>query len=196
MTLFQHGNNELTNFANNIYSTTFNTYWDLNRMGYNYYYCWYSHSSISSLLPVNRQAVTQSIPDLLLTAPLGTNFNKFQIKIQNFTFDKIVFEHFYQQNVSRFVEASFCEVEKSAFLTYILFQLFVKVNTLRLRENGRHFAEDIFKCIFVNENLWIPIKISPKFVPKGPINNISALVQTANGLAPTRRQAIIWTNDG
>ena len=31
--------------------------------------------------------------------------------------------------------------------------------------NGRHFAEDIFKCIFLNENVWIRIKISLKFVP-------------------------------
>ena len=51
------------------------------------------------------------------------------------------------------------------------------VNTLRPRQNGRHFADDIFKCIFLNENVWIPIKISVKFVPKGQINNIPALVQ-------------------
>ena len=51
------------------------------------------------------------------------------------------------------------------------------VNTLRPRQNGRHFADDIFKCIFLNENVWIPIRISLKFVPKGPINNIPALVQ-------------------
>ena len=50
-------------------------------------------------------------------------------------------------------------------------------NTLRRRHNGRHFADDIFKCIFLNENVWIPIKISLKFVPKGSINNIPALVQ-------------------
>ena len=56
----------------------------------------------------------------------------------------------------------------------IVIQLF---NTLRPRQNGRHFADDIFKCIFLNENVWIPIKISMKFVPKGPINNIPALVQ-------------------
>ena len=36
---------------------------------------------------------------------------------------------------------------------------------------------DIFKCIFLNENVWISIKISLKFVPKGLINNIPALVQ-------------------
>ena len=40
---------------------------------------------------------------------------------------------------------------------------------------------DIFKCIFLNENIWISIKISLKFVPKGPINNIPALVQMMAG---------------
>ena len=34
----------------------------------------------------------------------------------------------------------------------------------------------IFKCIFLNENMWISIKISLKFGPKGSINNIPALV--------------------
>ena len=49
-------------------------------------------------------------------------------------------------------------------------------NTLRPRQNGRQFADDIFNCIFLNENVWIPIQISLKF-PKGPIKNIPALVQ-------------------
>ena len=51
------------------------------------------------------------------------------------------------------------------------------LNSLRPRLNRRPFADDIFKCIFLNENVWISIKISLKFVPKGPINNIPALVQ-------------------
>ena len=51
------------------------------------------------------------------------------------------------------------------------------INTLRPRRNKQHFADDIFKGIFFNENVWISIKISLKFVPKGPINNIPALVQ-------------------
>ena len=51
------------------------------------------------------------------------------------------------------------------------------VNTLRPRQNGRYFADDIFKRIFVNENVRLSIKISPKFVPRGPINNIPALLQ-------------------
>ena len=50
------------------------------------------------------------------------------------------------------------------------------LNSMRLRQNGRHFADDVFKCNFFNENVWIPIKISLKFVSKGPINNIPALV--------------------
>ena len=45
------------------------------------------------------------------------------------------------------------------------------------RRNEQHFADDIFKRIFFNENVWIAIRISLKFVPKGPINNIPALVQ-------------------
>ena len=49
-------------------------------------------------------------------------------------------------------------------------------NTLSPRQNGRHFPDN-FKCIFLNGNVWISIKISLKFVPEGPINNIPALVQ-------------------
>ena len=52
----------------------------------------------------------------------------------------------------------------------------VTLNTLRTRQNGRHFPDDIFKRIFSNENAWISLKISLKFVPKVPINNIPALV--------------------
>ena len=61
-------------------------------------------------------------------------------------------------------------------------------------KNGRHFLDDIFKCIFVNENVRISINISPKFVPKGPINNISALVQIMARARPVDK-AIIWTID-
>ena len=52
-----------------------------------------------------------------------------------------------------------------------------KTNTLRPRQNSRHFTDDILACIFLNENVWIPIRISLKFVPKSPMNNIPALVQ-------------------
>ena len=50
-------------------------------------------------------------------------------------------------------------------------------NTLRPRQYGRHFADDTFTRIYVNENVRIVIEISLKVVSKDPINNIPALVQ-------------------
>ena len=50
-------------------------------------------------------------------------------------------------------------------------------NTLRPRQHGRHFADDTFKRILLNENVGMSVKISLNFVPKGPINNIPVLVQ-------------------
>ena len=52
-----------------------------------------------------------------------------------------------------------------------------RFNTLRPRQSGRHFADDIFECNFLNENVWLPIKISLTFVPKDSFNNSPALVQ-------------------
>ena len=44
-------------------------------------------------------------------------------------------------------------------------------------QKGRHFADDTFKRILLNEYATISIKISLKFVPKRLMNNIPALVQ-------------------
>ena len=55
--------------------------------------------------------------------------------------------------------------------------LLICINTLRLRQDGRLFPEDIFKIIFFNENVQFLIKISLTFVPKAQINNIPALVE-------------------
>ena len=52
----------------------------------------------------------------------------------------------------------------------------VSINSLRPRQNGRLFADDTFKRIFLNENIRISTKNSLKFVPKGFINTIPALV--------------------
>ena len=56
----------------------------------------------------------------------------------------------------------------------------INFNTLRPRQNGRHDPDDIFKCIILSENVWILIKISLKFVPKGPINNLT-IIGSDNG---------------
>ena len=36
------------------------------------------------------------------------------------------------------------------------------LNPLRPRQDGRRFADNVFKCIFLNENIWISLKISLK----------------------------------
>ena len=52
----------------------------------------------------------------------------------------------------------------------------MRIFTLRPRQNGCHFAANIFNCIFLNKNVWILIKVSLKFVPNVPTNNIPPLV--------------------
>ena len=64
--------------------------------------------------------------------------------------------------------------------------------TLKPRQNGRHFADDTFKRIFLNENVRISINISLKFVPMGPINNIPALVQIMAWRRPGDRPLSFW----
>ena len=51
-----------------------------------------------------------------------------------------------------------------------------KFNLSSPGQNGRRFADDIFRCIFMNKKFCILIKISLKSVPKGPTNNNPALV--------------------
>ena len=65
---------------------------------------------------------------------------------------------------------------------------------LRPRQNGRHFSEDTLQHIIVNENLWISIKISLKFVPEGQINNIPALVQIMAWCRPGDMPLFEWVN--
>ena len=59
----------------------------------------------------------------------------------------------------------------------------------------KYISLNAFKCIFLNENVWIAIKISLKIVPKGPINNIPALVQImawrCSGYKPLSKPMIV-----
>ena len=51
---------------------------------------------------------------------------------------------------------------------------------------------DIFPCIYFKETILVFIQISLKFVLKGPINNMAALVVAArDGLVPNRQQQAI-----
>ena len=53
----------------------------------------------------------------------------------------------------------------------------IHFNSSLPEQDGRHFADNSFRCIFLNENDRIPIWISLKFVPTSPIDNKPALVQ-------------------
>ena len=51
------------------------------------------------------------------------------------------------------------------------------ITILRPRQNGLHFPENISKCIFLNENVWISLKISLMLLTRVWFNNTPALVQ-------------------
>ena len=114
------------------------------------------------LLPGRHQAIIWTNAGILLIGPLETKISEILIAIQTFSFKRM------HLKMSSTKWPPFClglnVLRETAF------------NTLRPRQNGRRFADDTFKCIFLNENVRISIKISLMFVPKGPINNIPALV--------------------
>ena len=56
-----------------------------------------------------------------------------------------------------------------------------QLNIFSLRQNCYHFTDNSFKCIFLNENVWISLKMSLKFVPKFWINSIPPLGQIRLG---------------
>ena len=59
----------------------------------------------------------------------------------------------------------------------VMKQMRLPNGSLPVTQNGRHFADDIFGCIFMNENFYILIKISLKFAPKDPFDNKQVLVK-------------------
>ena len=62
-------------------------------------------------------------------------------------------------------------------IEHILAPMCHKLTHLPLDKMAAILADDNFKCIFLNENDRISIRISLKFVPSSPIDNKPALVQ-------------------
>ena len=100
-----------------------------------------------------------------------------------------IYSHPVIHNILFVVQWSYCFLvpqndvicwESSAYREFwhnVLIWQGLPINTLRPRQNGRHFADDTFKRIFMNESVRISINISLKFVPKCLINNTPAWVQ-------------------
>ena len=80
------------------------------------------------------------------------------------------------------------------YLESITSAITIMINTLRPRQNDC-FADNIFKHIFLNENIGISSKISLKFVSHGPINNNPSLIQQS-GTKPNLVAKILATKFG
>ena len=64
---------------------------------------------------------------------------------------------------------------------------------LRARQDGKHFADDMFKYIILNKNCCILTEIE---ICSQWCNWQYSIIGSDNGLAPVMWQAIIWTSDG
>ena len=152
--------------------------------------------SDNGLSPGRRQAIIWTNAGMMLIGPLGTNFIEISIGIQTFSFKKMHLKMSSAKwrpfclglNVLKKVSQG-CDSNTMMYpclgygripwshSIYVYIYIYMGFNTLRPTQNGRHFPDDILKWIFLNENVWISNKISLKFVPKVPINNIPTLVQ-------------------
>ena len=91
-----------------------------------------------------------------------------QIPLESFFYNVLDYHAKCNQNRTRIKEKDLTGrlVEESAFCI---------INSSFAEQNGRHFADDNFECIFEKEKLWISIQMSMNFVPKSSIDNKSLL---------------------
>ena len=157
-----------------------------------------THICVSNLTIIGRrQAIIWTNAGILLIGPLGTNFNEILIKILILSFRKMRLKVSSGKwrpfclglNVLKLEHGLLVSFHNSMFMSSLihvislmLFELIpvgkkiLPVNTLRPRQNCRHLTDDTFKCISLNGNIWISLKISLKYVSGVRIKNIPALV--------------------
>ena len=105
----------------------------------------------NGLSPGRRQAIIWANAGILLIRRLGTNFSEILIEIHTFSFKKM------HLKMSSGKWRPFClglNVLTDAYI-YIYVSLGLDEFThwdIGVRQDGRHFVDDIFKCIFVNDN--------------------------------------------
>ena len=130
--------------------------------------------SDNGLSPILRQAIISTNDGLLSIGPLGSNFSEILIKIPNFSFTKM------HLKISSAKWRPFCPGAMSwtAIISWrgLKSAVLSNISSSPPGQNGRHFANYIFRCMFVNEKICILVEISLKIVPKGQIDNKSALV--------------------
>ena len=130
--------------------------------------------SDNGLSPGRRQAIIWTNARILLIEPLGTNFSEIVIEILIFSFKKMrlkVSSAKWRPFLSRLQRVNefdlllcICVIwclKTSSTLNQVmdccltipkhyLNQCWLTINTLRPRQDGRHFSEDIFKGLFLN----------------------------------------------
>ena len=136
--------------------------------------------SDNGLSPGRRQAIIWTNAGILLIGPLGTNFSEILIGIQTFSFKKM------HLKMSSAKGRLF-----SLGLNVLNTRLYTLFNPSPPGQNGRRFTYDIFEYIFMNGNFCNLIRISRKFIPKGPVDNTLS-IGSGNGLAPNRRYYPCW----
>ena len=205
-------------------NTLLNSWVDANLRGFNAHVTspWcrcIRHNTRASAMPVQHQAITWSNFNVSSFRTPGINFNESWIMVMRcqhgdmfheYAFENVVSKMFVMLLRSQYHKTLGCAWYAPVGLrhhnVYISWRLFgawtsaytmliwLWLKTLKQRENGCHFADDIFKCILLNKNAWISMKISLDFVEGCSWQYTS--IGSDNGLAPNTRQAIIWTKDG
>ena len=104
----------------------------------------------------------------------------------------MVFTDFYYTFWPLYVLASY--TRNSNYFFFILFPM--TNDDTRKTADYYDTSNNIFKCIFLNENFWISNIISLKCFIYSGSNWQYGIIGSGNGLALNRRQAVIWTNDG
>ena len=123
-----------------------------------------SIGSDNGLSSGRHQAIIWTSAGILLIRPLGTNFSEILIGVQTFSFKKM------ELNMSSPKWRPFC-----LGLNELRNQCWFIIHTLRPRQHGYQFADDIFKINFL---AWKLYSNSQELVSKYPINNKPAMVQT------------------
>ena len=131
--------------------------------------------SNNGLLPGWCQVIIWTNAGILLIGPLGTNFSEILIEINSFSFKKM-----HMTTLSAKMEAILSQPQWLTLSYYWTAQVLFNDPHLLLIRLLTHWGRDkmaaILQTTVSNENVSISIKISLKFDPKGPNNNIPALV--------------------
>ena len=153
----------------------------------------------NGLSPDWRQVIIWTNAGILLIGPLGTNCSgNSYIFIQENAFENVVQKMVAILSRPQWVNRREGNPTPSLGKASMVQQPTL-INTLSLQQNGWHFADNIFKYVFLNENLCIRdlnFTELKKFVSRGPIHKNLVLLQAMAWSKHTRHCLKPWAIDG